>query len=47
LCRSEKRRHQEAERSLVIVPETNEHQTGRAMKRIFGRLDGWHLECSF
>jgi hypothetical protein len=30
----------------VIVPETNEHQTGCAMKRMFAGLDSWHLESN-
>jgi hypothetical protein len=28
------------------MPETNEHQAGRALKRMLGRLDSWHLESS-
>jgi len=34
------------ERFLVIMPETNEHQAGCALKRMFGRLDSWHLESN-
>jgi len=33
-------------RFLVIMPETNEQQAGCALKRVFSRLDSWHLESN-
>jgi len=33
-------------RFLVIMPETNESQAGCALKRVFSRLDSWHLESN-
>jgi len=33
-------------RFLVIMPETNENQAGCALKRMFSRVDSWHLESN-